>query len=287
MKNISKAKFIITGGAGQLARAFCKMLDRANADYIALDIDKLDITNIDALSKVCKEYKPDFLINCAAYNNVDAAESDFETAMKVNFTGPKNIATVSVELKFKAIHFSTDYVFGGREQYIPFREQDETSPLNKYGISKLKGEQIFLEISPKNLVFRVSWLYGEGHQNFIYKLLQWIETRNEILIANDEISVPTSTYFVAKNVLEVLNANGLFHLVPDGYVSRYDYAKFVLNKLKKDAQLKPVSAEYFKLPARRPNFSAMDSSLFFNLFSLEKKHWSEYLEEFLVERKFE
>lgn len=287
MKNISKAKFIITGGAGQLARAFCKMLDNKNADYVALDIDKLDITNIDALSKVCKEYKPDFLINCAAYNNVDAAQSDFETAMKVNFTGPKNIATLSVELKFKAIHFSTDYVFGGREQYIPFTERDETSPLNKYGVSKLKGEQIFLEISPKNLVFRVSWLYGKGHQNFIYKLLQWIETRREVLIANDEISVPTSTYFVAKNVLEAIDANGLFHLVPEGYVSRYDYAKFVLNKLKKDAQIKPVSAEYFKLPARRPNFSAMDSSLFFNLFCLEKKHWSEYLEEFLYKHKFE
>ncbi len=287
MKNISKAKFIITGGAGQLAREFCNLLNKANAKYIALDIDKLDISNIDKLSKICKEYKPDFLINCAAYNNVDAAESEFETALKVNFTGSKNIATLSTELKFKAIHFSTDYVFGGREQFIPFKEQDETAPLNKYGISKLKGEQIFLEISPKNLVFRVSWLYGEGRQNFIYKLLQWTETRNEILIANDEISVPTSTYFVAKNVLEALDSNGLFHLVPDGYVSRYDYAKFVLNKLKIDALVKPISAEYFKLPARRPNFSAMDSALFFSLFNLGKKHWSEYLEEFLVKNKFE
>lgn len=287
MKNISKAKFIITGGAGQLARAFCNLLERANAKYIAFDIDKLDITNIDELSNVCKEYKPDFLINCAAYNNVDGAQSDFETAIKVNFNGPKNIATLSTELKFKAIHFSTDYVFGGREQYIPFKEKDETSPLNKYGISKLKGEQIFLEISPKNLVFRVSWLYGEGRQNFIYKLLRWIETRNDILIANDEISVPTSTYFVAKNVLATLNANGLFHVVPEGYVSRYDYAKFVLNRLKIDATIKPVSAEYFKLPARRPNFSAMDSSLLFNLFNLEKKHWSEYAEEFLDKYKFE
>ncbi|HOQ48408.1 MAG TPA: dTDP-4-dehydrorhamnose reductase [Candidatus Kapabacteria bacterium] len=286
MKKISRAKYLITGGAGQLARAFCTLLDKANAKYIALDIDKLDISDIDELSKVCREYNPDFLINCAAYNNVDAAESEFETAMKVNYTGPKNIATLSVEHKFKAIHFSTDYVFGGRQLYIPFKEQDETAPLNKYGISKLKGEQIFLEISPKNLVFRVSWLYGEGRQNFIYKLLQWSQSRNEILIANDEISVPTSTYFVAMNALEALDANGLFHLVPDGYVSRYDYAKFVLNKLKVKSSIKPVPAEYFKLPARRPNFSAMDSTLFFSLVNREKKHWSEYLEEFLTNYKF-
>lgn len=286
MMNFGKAKFLITGGNGQLAKAFIEIFERNNANYLATDIEKLDITKIEKLYDACKEYKPNFLINCAAFNNVDTAETDYEFALKVNFHGPKNIATLSAELNFKAIHFSTDYVFPGKSEYIPYKETDETCPINKYGLSKLKGEKIFLEISPKNLVFRVSWLYGKGKQNFIYKLLQWIKNQDEVLVANDEISTPTNTFFVAENVLKSLEISGLYHLVPDGFVSRYDYAKLVLNILKIDKSLKPIKSEFFKLPAKRPNFSALSSELFFNITKRENKHWSEFLISFLKDTDF-
>ena len=287
MKYKSKAKFLITGGKGQLANAFCTLLDNYAAKYIALDIDELDITDINQLATFCKEFQPDFLINCAAYNNVDATETDYETALNVNMIGPKNIATLSLDFKFKAIHFGTDYVFPGRDSFIPYKETDDTSPINKYGLSKLKGEKIFLEITPKNLVYRVSWLYGKGKQNFIFKLLQWAKIHEELLIANDEISIPTSTQFVAANVLQSLDCSGIFHLVPDGYVSRYDYAKLVFHLFKINKNIKPVSSSYFKLPAKRPHFSALDSNYFFNTINKDKLHWSEYLIRFLSSFKLQ
>jgi len=287
MKYKSKAKFLITGGKGQLANAFCTLLDNYYAKYLSLDIDELDITDINQLSDVCKEFKPDFLINCAAYNNVDAAENEYDKALNVNVLGPKNIATLSLDFKFKAIHFSTDYVFPGRENFIPYKENEETSPINKYGLTKLKGERIFFEIAPNSLIYRVSWLYGNGKQNFIYKLLQWTKVQDDLLIANDEISTPTSTQFVASNVLQSLDCSGIFHLVPEGFVTRYDYAKLILHLLKINKNIKPVKSDYFKLLAKRPSFSALDSNLFFSTINKEKLHWSEYLKRFLSNFKLQ
>ena len=253
-------KYLITGGRGQLANEFIKFFDGKGIDFVAFSKEELDITQFDHAYKIIKEIKPDVLINCAAYNLVDKAETDFRDTFKVNSVGVYNLALICKELKIRFVHYSTDYVFDGTK-LRPYTEEDIPNPLNNYGKSKLLGEELVKQTMQDNfLIFRVSWVYGEGKQNFIYKLLQWAKEKEVLQIAFNEVSVPTYTGFIVEKTLKALEKDltGLYHLVPRGYASRYEWAKLALKLFGINKVLIPVQKEIFKLPAKRPDFSAMD-----------------------------
>lgn len=275
-------RYLITGSKGQLASEFLKNL---NTDVYAYDIDRLDITDEKALKESIDYVKPDILINCAAYNNVDKAEVETEYAYRINAYSLKNMALFSEKYKTKIIHYSTDYVFGEKDDNIPYTEKDQPSPLNKYGMSKLCGEKLLSEEYENFIIFRVSWLYGNGKQNFIYKLREWSSKLDEIKVSTDEVSVPTYTQFVSEITLKAIknDIRGLFHLVPLGFVSRYDWAKKIFEITGNNKKITKAKQSDFNLPAKRPKFSAMSSDLISGILNFKPESWDYYLVKYLKE----
>lgn len=274
-------KYLLTGANGQLAKEFMKKLE--SVDLFAFPREKLDISKEEELKETIDYLKPSVIINCAAYNNVDGAEKDYERARSINATAVKNIANFSSKYKTFIIHFSTDYVFGGKTDFIPYKETDRTEPLNKYGVTKLEGEKLLKENYDRFLIFRVSWLYGDGQQNFIFKLKNWSGDRKILKISTDEISIPSPTKLISEISLKAIknDLRGLFHLVPDGFASRYEWAVNTMKFINPSIKIEPAKQQDFNLPAKRPSFSALDNSLIKKELSLNIKNWKEYLEEYL------
>lgn len=253
-------KYLILGKNGQLGKAFLNALQ--NEDILGLDKEDCDISDFDRLKEIFDSYRPDIVLNCSAYNFVDKAETDFPSAYKTNAYGVKNLAYLSKQYNTYFITYSTDYVFDGTKEGL-YKEEDTPNPINEYGKSKLSGEIWTLEEElEKCLIFRTSWVYGDGTQNFVYKLLNWAKNNAILKIAMDEFSVPTPTDFLVEKTLKAIDKNlsGLYHLVPNGYASRYEWAKLILKVYGIKKIIIPVSKEVFNLPARRPDFSALDSS---------------------------
>jgi len=275
-------KILITGAKGQLAKEFSKKLTEIEENFVALSKQELDISNFKRVIEVFKEIKPSIVINCAAYNLVDRAESFPFEAIKVNSLGVANLILACNNYKAKLVHFSTDYVFDGSKEGL-YTEEDKPNPLNEYGKSKLFGEYFIQEQMEDYLIFRTSWVYGEGKQNFIYKLLQWAQAQDYLRIACDEFSVPTSTRTIVEITLKAINAGltGLYHLVNSGYASRYEWAKevFRIKGIKKF--IYPAYQADFNLPAKRPRFSAMSNEKICKNLEIKIKNWKEELREVL------
>jgi len=269
-------RILISGAKGQLGREFVRKLEKEGRDFLALGRDKLDVSNLKQVLQVFEEYKPDIVINCSAYNLVDKAEEEKEIAFKTNAIGPRNLAFACEKYKAFLVHYSTDYVFDGKKEGL-YTEEDKPAPLNEYGKSKYLGEILLKEETDKYLIFRVSWVYGEGKQSFIYKLMQWAETQEYLRIVCDEFSVPTSTRTIVEVTLKAINAGltGLYHLVNSGYASRYEWAKEVLKIKGIKKFIYPAYQADFNLPAKRPRFSPMSNKKICKELEIEIKDWRE------------
>lgn len=254
-------RWLVLGSAGQLGQAFMAALHARNSHVTGLDFPAVDITDWSSVCAVVHSEKPDVIINCAAYNLVDQAETDRELAYRVNTLGPNYLAQAARQAHARLVHYSSDYVFDGQAK-TPYQESDRPNPLNHYGASKWLGEQFVRHTAPDSLVFRVSWLYGRGTQNFIYKFRSWIRDRDTLSISEDEISVPTSVNLVVSGTLKALDAalSGIYHLVPSGYASRLEFARAVLAHEQARVTLNPVQMASFNLPAARPQFSALSNA---------------------------
>lgn len=280
--------YLILGNKGQLGREFDRILMSRSASYLGFDLDTLDMADELALNKALYSIKPGIILNCAAFTDVDLAELNPGLAMNTNRDGVRTLAKYSAASGAFLVHFSTDYVFGTENRREPYIESDIPAPVNNYGLSKLAGEREVLENLTKYLVLRLSWVYGEGRQNFIRKFLEW-SSRNDLLrIAEDEVSVPTSASLIATTVMEALDKGleGLYHLTAGSYASRYEWALKIASILGLKNQIEPVSKSIFGLPARRPDFSAMDSTLLSKSLSIEFPSWENVLEKFLLIQRF-
>ena len=283
-------KYLIVGKNGQLGREFIKWLSGGlvrslsgeKVEWKSVGSKECDISNLSQVLNVFESVKPDVVINCAAYNFVDKAEVDYVNAFKVNAIGARNLAFACNKYNAFLIHYGTDYVFDGKKEGL-YIEDDEPNPLNQYGKSKLAGEILLKEETDDYLIFRVSWVYGEGRNNFIYKLLQWVKNQEYLKIAYDEFSVPTSTRTITDITFKALNSGlkGQFHLTNSGYASRYEWAKEILRTKKIDKLIYPISKEIFNLPAKRPDFSAMSNERIARELSIEISSWQWELRNFL------
>ena len=253
-------KFLIAGAQGQLGRQFQKSLQNQDHTVIAFDRQGLDISDAGNIDEKISESVPDVVINCASYNLVDKAEDDFDTARSVNATGVQNLAKACKDRNILLIHYSTDYVFDGAKEDF-YTEEDEPNPLNKYGESKREGEQLLKQETDHYLLFRVSWVFGEGQSNFLYKLSEWAQKNRTLKIVSDQISVPTYTADIVNVTLFALNKGlrGLYHLTNSGYASRYEVARYYFEQRDMDNLVLPVTSDYFHSPAKRPYFSVMSN----------------------------
>ncbi len=276
-------KYLVIGHKGQLGKEFVKKFSEMNYNYVGVDIDDLDISDYKSVAKIFEEVKPDIVINCAAYNDVDGAEKDNQLAINVNFEGVKYLADFSKKNNAFLIHYSSDYVFDGSKKTDLYIESDEVNPINQYGKSKLLGEQNLQNILSDYLIFRLSWVYGEGNQNFIYKFRNWSKNNKVLNVSFDEISIPTYTKLIVDATLLSLNKGlkGLYHLTNSGYASRYEWAKMIAKILNLDVLLLPVSKSEFNLPAERPYFSAMSNKKISQELNYKIPDWEESLKLFL------
>lgn len=253
-------KILITGASGQLAREFQQLLPFSGHTVNAPSEESLDITDPASVRSAIGDLHPDAVINCAAYNNVDKAETDHETAYRVNALGPENLAVICREFNALFVHYSSDYVFDGRKEGF-YTETDEANPINSYGETKRAGEIRVMNTADQYLLFRLSWVFGKGQQNFLYKLAEWAGKKKVLKIVSDQVSVPTYTEDIAAITMLAIERKlrGLYHLTNSGYASRYEVARYFLEKTGLETLVLPVTSDQFPSPARRPYFSAMSN----------------------------
>ena len=277
-------KVFIFGQTGMLGRYVYSFLRYEGLDVVAIDRKELDIVETDyhclrALLLRAGLNKEDVIINCAAYNNVDEAEKGDSFVYDVNANALKYISVVAKEKNILLVHYSSDYVFDG-EKNQPYVETDPTNPLNEYGKSKLLGEQYIVESGCKNLIFRTSWVTGQGSQNFLYKLRSWVKEKEVLQIVNDEVSVPTFTFDIVKVTIEAIEkgVRGLYHLTNTGWCSRYELAKEFFKE--EQITIEPVSIVTFKVVVKRPVYSKMCNEKISKDLGLEIPKWQKSLEKY-------
>lgn len=277
-------KIFITGSKGQLARAFLSRFEQRGDTVCAHDIDTLDIADPIAVAEAAAAFRPAVIINCAAYNLVDKAEQDSETARRANALGPQNLAEAAKKHGALFVHYGTDYVFDG-DKRTPYTEADQPNPINNYGHSKLEGEELALTSGARCMVLRLSWVYGQGQQNFIYKLSQWAKNQPELKITADETSVPTFAGDIADVTLKAMESglSGRWHLTNSGCCSRYEWARLAVKAMGLNVKLVPAKLADFNLPAKRPVFSAMSNAAISRELGSAIPYWSESAEKFARE----
>jgi dTDP-4-dehydrorhamnose reductase len=275
-------KTLITGANGQLAREFIKKTEKYNYKVIPLTKDRLDISDLNSVLETISHYNPDVVINCAAYNLVDNAEKDFDTAFKINAIGVRNLALACKKCDALLVHYSTDYIFDGTKEDF-YTEEDNPNPVNNYGKSKLLGERFLIEETDRFLLFRVSWVFGEGKQNFLYKLSELAKLNRILRIVYDQISIPTYTEDIVKFTIFAIDKGlrGIYHLTNSGYASRYEVARYFIEKLGLKKLILPVSSDYFQSLAKRPYFSAMSNKKISKYLGINIPEWKDGIDRFV------
>ncbi len=256
-------KILICGGTGQLGRESAQVL-KVKHDVITLGSHELDITRPEMVKDVIQQFKPDTILNCAAYTRVDECESKREQAWRVNVEGARNLAMYIHRYGGKLVHLSTDYVFDGKkEPPEPYVEDDVPAPLSYYGITKLESERVVREITDQHIIIRTAWMYSARAQNFLTTLLK--RTLNkpacEIRIVNDRFGSPTWAYRLALQirVLVELDCQGTWHATSEGHCSWYELACYFLDRMKVRHVIVPCATRDYPTVAERPGNSILEN----------------------------
>ncbi len=275
-------KVLITGAKGQLG---IDIINDMSNDYEVIGVGKkeIDISSLDQVIEVIKEIKPDTVINCAAYTNVDGAESNKDTAYKVNGLGCRNLAVGCLETKTKLVHISTDFVFDGQRSE-PYIEFDKPNPLNIYGKSKLAGERFIKEIYPTHFILRTSWLYGIHGKNFVKTMLKLSKERDTLSIVNDQIGTPTFTKDLVQVIKFIMktDAYGTYHVSNQGECSWLDFAKKIFEVTELQTSVVPITTEELNRPAKRPRYSVLKNYMLDLNFNYKLRQWDIALKDFLM-----
>ena len=253
-------KILVTGANGMLGKDLCPILEQNNYTVIKTNSQIMDITDFELTNKVISEQKPDIIIHCAAYTNVDKAQEDFETAKQINSTGTENLAQICNTKGLPILYISTDYVFDGTKQ-TPYTPDDEPNPINNYGLTKYYGEQAIQKFCKKYYIIRTSWLYGIHGKNFVETMLS-LAAKPELKVVNDQTGCPTWTVDLSNGIIKLLKNEiyGIFHICSSGETTWYGFAKEIFNQCKLEVNLKPCTTEEFPRPAKRPKYSVMDNA---------------------------
>ncbi len=279
----NNVKIIVTGADGQLGKEFARELNKSDINHLAFDKDSLDITDFKKVNEVIEKIKPDFVINCAAFNDVDGAEKEWQKAFLVNGVAARNLVLACNRNNSVFVHYSSDYVFDGKKG-APYTIADAPGPINKYGESKRLGERNVEHLSERYYLIRLSWVFGENPKaSFPLKLMERAKTNKTLKIVNDQISSPAFVEDITKATLDLIGSGqyGLYHLANEGFCSRYEWAKYVLEKLKWQGELLPAESGDFETPAQRPRFSALDNFPLKSIISYKLPAWQEATDKFL------
>lgn len=286
-------KILILGSSGQLGTDMNETLSRS-FKVLALDKIACDISNIEALSNKFESFKPEIVINCSAYTNVDQAEENKKECYNINHIGVKNISRLCKKYESILFHFSTDYVFDSSFQK-PLIEEDLKKPINVYGDSKLEGEIEIINTLENYFIFRVCWVYGRNGKNFPKTILKLAKAKKELKVVCDQLGSPTPTVLIVdivQNILKKIDSNfkdfGIYHISPNGCCSWHEVACRILEYVSDKSEyvleeVAPVSSDEFITKAKRPKYSYLDNSKLVSTFDVKVSHWTKYLDRFLNE----
>jgi len=249
----------------QLREAGAKLCltDQRSGSRDGLNIEALDITDRSALKERIGSFGPEWIVNCAAYTQVDKAETDYNTAFEVNAAAVEGLARCAKETNAMLLHVSTDYVFGAGTAKIPLSETDTPKPCGIYGHSKRYGEDLLLNILPDHsLLIRTSWLHGIHGPNFVDTMLNLSKEKTSLKVVNDQFGSPTWTGWLATVIVKLIirNAKGIYHASSRGNITWFDFAKEIFRQAHVAMEVLPQTTEELNRPAPRPPFSVLDVS---------------------------
>ena len=275
-------KILVTGVNGQVGHALIREL--TEYELIGLTREECDLTNLDQIRQVIDQHQPDMIINPAAYTKVDQAEDEPDLAFKINRDAPKVMAEKAREYNIPLIHFSTDYVFNGEKEEA-YVEDDSTHPLGVYGQSKCAGEEAIQEVGGLTYILRTSWVYSNIGHNFYLTMKRLSQERDELKVVADQVGVPTSNQFIADQIKQIIpqindNNTGIYHLVPDGSCSWYEFAKQIIghtNSQFKLVHLHAIQTQEFPTKTKRPANSVLSNVKIKQTFDLNFNDWAQEL----------
>lgn len=272
---------LITGANGQLGNEMRLVSKHSTHRYFYTDVDELDITDINAIRTVVKEYAINVIVNCAAYTNVDKAEDDKEMADLLNHKAVENLAIVAKEADATLIHISTDYVFQGN-QCVPCREDWEPHPNSVYGSTKLAGEESIISVGCKHIIIRTAWLYSPFGKNFVKTMQQLTAEKDQLKVVFDQVGTPTYAGDLANVIYKIieedmLDKQGIFHFSNEGVISWYDFAKQICELSGNQCDIQPCHSDEFPSKVKRPHFSVLDKTKIKETFHLRIPYWKDSL----------
>jgi len=259
-------RYLITGAGGQLGREWVNRLTMADQDVYAYAYEDLDVTDIEAVSRIVSHVQPSVIINCAAYTAVDKAESEPDQARLLNAIVPGRLASLCARKSIKLVHYSTDYIFGGTKRDADlypngFAEEHAANPQNVYGQTKWDGERAIFASGCEHLTIRVSWLCGRFGHNFVKTMLRLSKERDVIRVVDDQIGCPSFADSVVENSIALIENghNGVYHLASKGRVSWADFAQEVLLQAGVNTKIDRISTEDYPTAAKRPYYSLLNT----------------------------
>ncbi len=272
---------LVTGANGQLGNCIRNASKDSEDTYIFTDIAELDITDAEAVNKMVKDNNVKVIINCAAYTNVDKAETDVPLAEKLNCDAVANLANAIKANDGTLIHISTDYVFGGDPYNTPCREDQKGTPTGVYGLTKLHGEQAIKASGCKALIFRTAWLYSEYGRNFVKTMLNLTATKPELKVVFDQTGTPTYAQDLADAIVNIVTNRkfegneGIYHYSNEGVCSWYDFTKVIAQMVGNNScNIQPCHSDEFPSQVKRPAYSVLDKSKFKNTFGINVSYWT-------------
>jgi len=277
-------KVVVTGAAGQLGQDVVRELAKKNHDAYGADRSQLDITiEADVMSYI-HEVKPDVILHCAAYTNVDAAEENEDTAYQINASGTEYLAKAANEVGAKMLYVSTDYVFDGTATE-PYEVDQATSPLGAYGRTKLAGEQLLQKHLDQFFIVRTAWVFGVYGNNFVKTMIRLGKERGEVGVVHDQVGSPTYTVDLAKFMVELMETEkyGIYHATNSGVCSWYEFAVEIFKQAGLEVTVNPLTSEQFPRPAKRPNYSVLSKKKIEAEGLTPLRDWKEALAAYLEE----
>ena len=293
---------LVTGANGQLGNEMRIVSKESQDKYIFTDVVEvegqettiLDITNLDAIRKMVKENDVKVIVNCAAYTNVDAAESNEALAEKLNAEAPKNLAIAIKENNGLLVHISTDYVFGGDPYNTPCKEDQKGTPTGVYGLTKLHGEQGIIATNCNYVILRTAWLYSEFGKNFVKTMLNLTATKPQLKVVFDQVGTPTYALDLANAISAIIEDykqetanfnqwasytnNGIYHYSNEGVCSWYDFTKMIAEIAgNTNCDIQPCHSDEFPSPVKRPAFSVLDKTKVKETFGIKVPYWTDSL----------
>lgn len=290
---------LVTGANGQLGNEMRIIAGDSKDNYIFTDVNQvegiettfLDITDLEAVRHMVSKCQVEAIVNCAAYTNVDAAETNEALAEKLNAEAPENLAKAMKEVDGLLIQISTDYVFGKESYNVPCKEDQQGTPTGVYGMSKLHGEQRIMAVGCHHVIIRTAWLYSEFGKNFCKTMMHLTATKPQLKVVFDQVGTPTYALDLAKAIAVVLERfdgtqTGIYHYSNEGVCSWYDFTKMIAEyNGTTECDVQPCHSNEFPSPVTRPSYSVLDKTKIKEIFGVSVPYWTDSLKQCICNLK--